>query len=247
VCKTRWNGSLRHEGRRLADDEHDNDHNQHERDVVVLRLTTVLAPHLQPPASERLRCLRWSVDYCNYFRSWIHWLRCEGRMVSRNRRPASERFHLADESNVETGEHDQRQQQHEDRVADVAVDDVVQATEAERRVDRLQPRGVVQRVDLQFDARLGELGRVVQDGERQHDGQLYASLSYRAQSRCLHQPPPTDTEMYSWRALITNKTSVYFDIKFSAQAIFCIYARGGRCVYFFQKSEAARNSCSWWA
>jgi len=37
---------LRHEGRRLADDEHDNDDNQHERDVVVLRLTAVLAPHL---------------------------------------------------------------------------------------------------------------------------------------------------------------------------------------------------------
>ena len=41
---------LRHEGRRLADDEDDDDDDQYERDVVVLCLATVLAPHLQSPA-----------------------------------------------------------------------------------------------------------------------------------------------------------------------------------------------------
>ena len=74
----------------------------------------------------------------------------------------------------------------EQRVADVAVDDVVQAAEAERRVVRHQPRAVVGRIDLDFYSRLGELGRVVEDGQAEDGRQLDARLSHRAQTRRLH-------------------------------------------------------------
>ena len=56
---------------------------------------------------------------------------------------ASERLHFADESDVEPRQNDQRQQQHEHGVEDVAVDDVVEATDAEWRVHWNQPRAVV--------------------------------------------------------------------------------------------------------
>ena len=48
-------GDVRHEGRCLADDEYQDDDDQYERNVVVLRLTTVLAPHLETPATKRQR------------------------------------------------------------------------------------------------------------------------------------------------------------------------------------------------
>ena len=138
---------LCHEGRCLTYDEDKNDDNQHERDVVVVRLITVLPSHLQSTASERL--------------------------------------HFTDESDVQHCEDDERQNQHEQRVADVAVDDVVDATLAERRVGGDHPRAVVGRVKEEFHASLGELGRVVEDGQAQNSGELDSSLSDRAQTRRL--------------------------------------------------------------
>ena len=58
---------------------------------------------------------------------------------------------------------------------------------------RHQPRAVVGRIDLDFYSRLGELGRVVEDGQAEYGRQLDARLSHRAQTRRLHSRVGTNS------------------------------------------------------
>ena len=88
---------------------------------------------------------------------------------------APERLDLADQTDVESGEDQQRQDKEEhhvadvkDHVADVAVDDVVQRAVTQCRMYRYQPRAVVRSVQVTFYARLAELGRVVEHGQAQY-------------------------------------------------------------------------------